>query len=52
MPYIGRHGWNTLLVGGAIPRDELAEAIDVSYDLVVARLPRSKPPPTAQPRQG
>lgn len=47
MPYIGRHGWNTLLVGGAIPGDELAEAVDVSYDLVVARLPRSRRPTSA-----
>jgi predicted DNA-binding protein (MmcQ/YjbR family) len=44
MRYIGRHGWNTLRIGGAIPDDELAEAVDVSYDLVVARLPRSKRP--------
>lgn len=44
MAYIGRHGWNTLRVGGAIPDEELADAIDISYDLVVARLPRSKRP--------
>lgn len=44
MPYIGRHGWNTLRVGGAIAEDELLEAIDVSYDLIVERLPRSKRP--------
>jgi predicted DNA-binding protein (MmcQ/YjbR family) len=44
MPYIGRYGWNTLAVGGAIPDDELAEAIDLSYDEVVARLPRSQRP--------
>jgi predicted DNA-binding protein (MmcQ/YjbR family) len=44
MPYIGRHGWNTLRVGGAIPDAALREAIDTSYDLVVARLPRSRRP--------
>ena len=27
MAYIGRHGWNTLRVGGAIPEDELLEAL-------------------------
>ena len=44
MPYIGRHGWNTLRVGGAIPDDALREAIDTSYDIVVAKLPRSRRP--------
>lgn len=43
-PYIGRHGWNTLAIGGAIPDDVLREAIDTSYDLVVAALPRSQRP--------
>ncbi|KGN32551.1 hypothetical protein N802_17245 [Knoellia sinensis KCTC 19936] len=42
--YIGRHGWNTLVVGGAIPDDALREAIDTSYELVVAKLPRSQRP--------
>ena len=44
MPYIGRHGWNTLRVGGAIPGDALREAVDTSYDLVVAALPKSRRP--------
>ena len=44
MAYIGRFGWNTLTVGGAIPDDEIREAVDASYDDVVARLPRSKRP--------
>lgn len=44
MAYIGRHGWNTLRRGGAIPDDLLREAIDTSYALVVAKLPRSKRP--------
>ena len=43
MPYIGRHGWNTITLDG-IPDDEILEAIDASYDLVVAKLPKSKRP--------
>jgi predicted DNA-binding protein (MmcQ/YjbR family) len=45
MPYLGRSGWNTLRVGGAIPDEELREAIDASYDTVVAKLPRKHRPP-------
>ena len=44
MAYIGRHGWNTLTVGGAIPDGALREAVDTSYDLVVATLPKSRRP--------
>ncbi|MFL6287214.1 MAG: MmcQ/YjbR family DNA-binding protein [Actinomycetes bacterium] len=44
MAYIGRHGWNSLKCGGAIPDDELREAIDTSYDLVVSKLPRRERP--------
>jgi predicted DNA-binding protein (MmcQ/YjbR family) len=44
MPYIGRSGWNTLSVGGAIPDDELLEAVDESYRLVVVKLPRKHRP--------
>jgi predicted DNA-binding protein (MmcQ/YjbR family) len=44
MPYLGRAGWNTLRIGGAIPDEEILEAVDASYDLVVAKLPRSKRP--------
>src|SRR4051812_847272 len=29
--YIGRYGWNTLNLSGAIPDDELREAVDASY---------------------
>jgi predicted DNA-binding protein (MmcQ/YjbR family) len=38
--YIGRFGWNVLRLGGAIPDDEVREAVDTSYDAVVARLPK------------
>lgn len=44
MPYIGRSGWNTLRAGGAIPDDEILEAIDVSYEAVVAKLPKKDRP--------
>ncbi|HEX6233063.1 MAG TPA: MmcQ/YjbR family DNA-binding protein [Jiangellaceae bacterium] len=40
MAYIGRSGWNTLRIGGSIPADEIIEAIDASYDAVVAKLPK------------
>jgi predicted DNA-binding protein (MmcQ/YjbR family) len=44
MAYIGRSGWNTLRVGGAIPDDELIEAIDASYAAVVSKLPKKDRP--------
>ena len=44
MAYIGRSGWNTLRVGGAIPDEEIREAIDDSYARVVAKLPKSRRP--------
>lgn len=44
MAYIGRSGWNTLRAGGAIPDDELLEAIDASYDAIVAKLPSKERP--------
>ena len=45
MAYIGRSGWNTLQLNGAIPDDELFEAIDDSYAMVIAKLPKSRRPP-------
>jgi predicted DNA-binding protein (MmcQ/YjbR family) len=44
MAYIGRYGWNTLRIDGAIPEDELCEAIDASYEAVVSKLPRKDRP--------
>jgi predicted DNA-binding protein (MmcQ/YjbR family) len=44
MPYVGRSGWNSLTIGGAIPADELMAAIDSSYDLVVSKLPKKDRP--------
>jgi predicted DNA-binding protein (MmcQ/YjbR family) len=45
MAYIGRSGWNTLRLGAGIPDDEILEAVDESYGLVVSRLPRKHRPP-------
>ncbi|MFI5495969.1 MmcQ/YjbR family DNA-binding protein [Actinoplanes sp. NPDC051859] len=42
--YIGRYGWNSLNIGGAIPDDELREAVDASYDAIVAALPKKDRP--------
>jgi predicted DNA-binding protein (MmcQ/YjbR family) len=47
MAYIGRSGWNTLRIGGAIPDAELYEAIDASYDAVVSKLPKKDRPARA-----
>jgi predicted DNA-binding protein (MmcQ/YjbR family) len=44
MAYIGRSGWNSLRIGGAIPDDELLEAVDASYDTVVSKLPKKDRP--------
>jgi predicted DNA-binding protein (MmcQ/YjbR family) len=44
MAYIGRSGWNDLDFAG-IPDDELLEAVDESYRLVVSRLPAKHRPP-------
>lgn len=44
MAYIGRSGWNTLDLGGAIPDDEILEAVDASYSTVVAKLPKRQRP--------
>jgi len=44
MAYIGRSGWNTLRVGCGIPDEDLREAVDVSYELVVSRLPKKHRP--------
>jgi len=44
MAYIGRHGWNSIRTGGAVPDDELCELVDASYDEIVAKLPRAQRP--------
>ncbi len=52
MPYIGRSGWNTLLIGGEIPDEEVRDAVDASYDAVVAKLPKRDRPGPSQPSSG
>ncbi|HEX4701896.1 MAG TPA: MmcQ/YjbR family DNA-binding protein [Pseudonocardiaceae bacterium] len=42
--YIGRYGWNSVVLNGTVPADEIRELVDVSYDAVVARLPKAKRP--------
>ena len=44
MAYIGRSGWNSLRIAGAIPAGELLEAVDASYDTVVSKLPKKDRP--------
>jgi predicted DNA-binding protein (MmcQ/YjbR family) len=44
MAYIGRSGWNSLRIGGAIPDEELLEAVDASYQTVVSKLPKKDRP--------
>jgi predicted DNA-binding protein (MmcQ/YjbR family) len=51
MPYIGRSGWNNLAVGGAIPDDEVLEAVDASYAMVVSKLPKKDRPALLPSRQ-
>ena len=40
MAYIGRSGWNDLAFDGQIPDDELLDAVDESYRLVLEKLPK------------
>jgi predicted DNA-binding protein (MmcQ/YjbR family) len=47
MAYIGRSGWNTLPIIGEIPDDDLFEAVDASYEAVVAKLPKKDRPSPA-----
>ena len=44
MRYIGRSGWNTLVIGNEIPDDEILEAIDASYQAVVGKLAKKDRP--------
>jgi predicted DNA-binding protein (MmcQ/YjbR family) len=44
MPYIGRSGWNNLALTGAIADEEILEAVEESYRLVVAKLPKKDRP--------
>lgn len=42
--YIGRYGWNVIRFGGAVSDDELYELVDLSYEAIVSKLPKSKRP--------
>lgn len=44
MPTIGRTGWNSLRIEGAIPDDELLAAVDESYARVIANVPKRHRP--------
>ena len=44
MAYLGRFGWNTVRIDGAVPAEELFELIDASYSAVVAGLPKARRP--------
>jgi len=44
MAYIGRSGWNNLALGGAIPDEEIFDAVAESYRLVVTGLPKKHRP--------
>jgi predicted DNA-binding protein (MmcQ/YjbR family) len=47
LPYIGRSGWNALRLDGAIPDEDLREAVDASYEAVLAKLPKRDRPPAS-----
>lgn len=44
MAYIGRSGWNTLTLDGAIALQEILEAVEDSYSMVVEKLPKKHRP--------
>ena len=44
MAYIGRSGWNSLSLVGGIPEDELVEAVETSYRIVVGGLAKKHRP--------
>jgi predicted DNA-binding protein (MmcQ/YjbR family) len=47
LAYIGRSGWNSVRLGGAVPDDEILELVDTSYRTIVGKLPKSRRPPVA-----
>lgn len=40
--HLNKRHWNTVMVDGTIPDDELLEMIDHSYELIVQSLPKAK----------
>jgi len=39
---LNKRHWNTVVLDGSVPDEELAELIDYSYEQVVARLTRAQ----------
>ncbi len=39
---LNKRHWNTVTLDGSVPENELLDLIDHSYELVVARLPRTE----------
>jgi predicted DNA-binding protein (MmcQ/YjbR family) len=46
-PHVGRFGWNSLAIGGAIADEEILEAVDASYATIVSGLPKKDRPAAA-----
>lgn len=44
MAYIGRSGWNNLSFTGKIPDEDLLDAVDESYRLVVSKIAKKHRP--------
>ncbi|WP_166242955.1 MmcQ/YjbR family DNA-binding protein [Paenibacillus turpanensis] len=42
--HLNKAHWNTVVVDGTVPREDLVWMIDHSYDLVVKSLPKAKRP--------
>jgi predicted DNA-binding protein (MmcQ/YjbR family) len=42
--HMNKRHWNTVVLDGSVPEEELREMIDDSYRLVVAGLPKAKRP--------
>jgi predicted DNA-binding protein (MmcQ/YjbR family) len=40
--HLNKRHWNTVVLDGSVPEEEVRELIDHSYDLVVARLTRAQ----------
>jgi hypothetical protein len=47
--HLDKRHWNTIDLDGTVPGDELAELIDHSWELVVAKLPRRQRDTLAPP---
>jgi predicted DNA-binding protein (MmcQ/YjbR family) len=45
--YVGRYGWNSVVLSEGVPDDEVRELVDASYDAAVAALPKSRRPAQA-----